>query len=331
MCKITLAISVATIICSGATALPSIAADYPERPVRVIVPGAPGGGPDVSTRIIAAELTRQMGRQFIVDNRSGASGTIGIEILARAAPDGYTIGHGNLPTLAIHRSILTKLSYDPDRDIQPIAQYSVSHSILVVALSLPVKSVQELLDYARKNPGKLLFASNGSGSLPHLAAEIFKRLTGAQMAHVPYKGTQQAVTDMIGGQVNLMFDSATSIGVHVKAGRVRGIAVTTAKRSPFYPELPTIAESGVPNYEVTTFAGIIAPAGVSKAIVKHINAEVNKALATSTVKEKFGVLTSAPTGGTPEEFAALIKREAIIDLFIMHDITTTWPAPSTRR
>ena len=184
-------------------------------------------------------------------------------------------------------------------------------NILAATLSLPVKSVQELIDHARKNPGKLLFASNGNGTPQHLSAELFKRMTGTQMTHVPYKGTQQAVTDMIGGQIHLMFDNVQSIGPHVRGGRVRGLAVSSAKRSSSYPELPTVAESGVPNFEVVPWSGMVAPGGMSKSIVNRLNAEVNKALATSTVKEKFSVLGNVPAGGTPEEFAAHIKREVI--------------------
>ena len=198
MPKGTFAIAVATTIHSGVAAFPSTAADYPERPVRVIVPSAPGGGPDVTTRIIVAELTRQLGAQFVVDNRPGASGSIATEIVARAAPDGYTIGQGSITTLVNNRFFLPKLPYDIDRDIQPISLYSVVPNILAVTLSLPVKSVSELIEHARKNPSKLFFASAGNGTPMHLSAELFKRMTGTQMIHVPYKGGQQGVTDMIG-------------------------------------------------------------------------------------------------------------------------------------
>ena len=289
----------------------STAADYPERPVRVIVPGPPGGAPDLGTRMIAAELTRQMGKQFVVDNRPGASGSIATEMIARAVPDGYTIGQGNFGSLGTNRSLLPKLPYDPDRDIQPVAQFSVVPNILAVTMSLPVKSVQELIAYARKNPDKLLFASGGNGTSHHLAGELFKRMTGTQMTHVPYKGSPQGITDLIGGQVHLIFDVASSIGPHVRGGRVRGLAITSAKPSPSYPALPTVAESGVPNFEVIAWAGMIAPGGVSKSIVSRLNAEVNKALATATVREQYAIAGTVPIGGTPEAFAAHIKREVV--------------------
>jgi tripartite-type tricarboxylate transporter receptor subunit TctC len=285
------------------------AADYPERPVRVIVASAPGGGPDTSARIFAAELTRQLGKQFVIDNRPGASGSIGTEMIAHASPDGYTIGQGNTNTLVFNRLLLPRLPYDPDRDIQPVAQYAVAPHLIAVTLSLPIKSIQELIAHARKNPAKLLFVSTGNASSLFLAGEMFKRATATQMTHVPYKGAQQGITDMIGGQVHLIFDNVSSIGPQVKAGRVRGLALTTAKRSSSYPELPTVAESGVPNFEVTTWAGFIAPGGLSKTLVTRLNAEVNKALATSTVTEKFAVAGTIPASGTPEEFSALIKRE----------------------
>jgi tripartite-type tricarboxylate transporter receptor subunit TctC len=299
----------ATISICGVAAFPSLAADYPDRPVRIIVPSAPGGAPDVTTRIVVTELTKQMGQQFVVDNRPGASGVIGTELTVRATPDGYTIGQANLTTLVNNRIFVPKLPFDLDRDLLPISQYFLTWNILAVTPSLPVKSVQELIDHARKNPGKLLFASSGNGTSMHLCGEMFKHLTNTQMTHVPYKAAQQGVSDLIGGQVQLMFDSTSSIGAQVKAGRVRGLAVTGAKRSPAYPELPTVAEAGVPNFEMTAWGGFAAPSGVSKAIVNRLSVEINKALATATVKEKFAANGSVPSGNTPEEFTALIKRE----------------------
>lgn len=309
MSKIVLAISTTAIICGNTLALHVIAAEYPDRPVRIIVPSAPGGAPDVTTRIVAAELTRQLGQQFVVDNRPGASGVIGTELTVRATPDGYTIGQANLTTLVNNRIFMAKLPFDLDRDLMPISQYFLTVNILAVTLSLPVKSVPELIDHARKNPGKLLFASSGNGTSMHLCGEMFKHLTSTQMTHVPYKAAQQGVADLIGGQVQLMFDSTSSIGAQVKAGRVRGLAVTGAKRSPTYPELPTVAEAGVPAFEMTAWGGFAAPSGVPKTIVNRLSAEINKALATTAVKEKFAANGSVPSGNTPEEFTALIKRE----------------------
>lgn len=285
------------------------AQDYPARPIRVIVPAGPGGGPDVTTRIVTTVLSQQMGIQLVVDNRPGGSGVIGTELIARASPDGYTIGQGNFPTLVTNRHVLAKLPYDPDRDLQLVSQINWTFNILAVSPALPVKSVRELIEYARKYPGKVLFASSGVGTSLHLTGELLKRMTGTQMIHVPYKSAQQGVTDLITGQVQVMFDNAPSIGVRVRAGRVHGLAVTTLRRSPAYPDLPTVAESGVPDFEFMGFSGIVAPSGLSKTIVNRLNAEVNRALASTTVKDRYAAIGNQPTGGTPEAFAALVRRE----------------------
>jgi tripartite-type tricarboxylate transporter receptor subunit TctC len=285
-------------------------AEYPDRPIRYIVPSAAGGSPDITARALTAELGRQMGQQFVVDNRpGGASGTIGTEMIARAAPDGYTIGQGLAPAMSIMRTLLPKLSYNPELDLQPIVQVYFTPNLLAVAPSLPVKSVQELIGYAKKNPDTLLFASSGSGSTFHISAELFKLMTGTRMIHVPYKGVQLAIPDLAAGRVHVMFDSVASIGPHVKAGRVRGLAVTSLKRSQAFPELPTVSEAGVPGFEVISWAGVIAPAKTPKAIVTRLNAEVNKAIASPQVREKFTALGYEVVGGTSEQFAAHIKRE----------------------
>lgn len=297
------------LLCAAAHTPLAVAADYPDRPVRIIVPSAAGGAPDVTTRIVAAELTRQMNQQFVVDNRPGASGVIGTELTVHATPDGYTIGQANLTTLVNNRIFMAKLPFDLDRDLLPISQYFQSFNILAVNPSLPVKSVTELIEYARRNPGKLLFASSGNGTSMHLSGELFKHLTGTQMTHVPYKAAQQGVADLMAGQIQLMFDTASSIGPQVKASRVRGIAVTSIKRSTAYPELPTIAEAGVPKFDMTVWGGFAAPAGVAKTTVQRLSVEINKALASPTVKEKFAANGSVPAGNTPEEFATQIKRE----------------------
>jgi len=299
------------IVWAALTGTTTAASEYPVRPIRYIVPSSPGGGPDTTARILAAELSRQIGQQFVVDNRPGASGTIGMALLARAAPDGYTIAQAPTPTLAIVPSVLPKPGYDPQKDLQAVVQLNTSYNMLVATLSLPIGSVKELIDYARKNPNKLLFASSGMASTLHLSGELFKLMTGTQMLHVPFKGAASAMPDLLAGRVHVMFDNIQSIGPHVKATRVRGLGVTSAKRSPVFPDLPTIAEAGVPGFEVTAWGGIVVPAGASQATVARLNAEINKVLASTAVREKFSALDIQPVGGTPEQFAALIKSETV--------------------
>jgi len=230
------------------TVTTATAAEYPARPIRFIVPIAAGSAPDINSRLLASELGKQMGQQVIVDNRPGASSVIGMEMVVRAAPDGYTIGYGNATVLAFIRNLLAKLPYDSDKDLQMVVQVGFTSNLLAVTLSLPVKSVQELIDYAKINPGKLLYGSPGSGTSQHLTAELFKRMTSTQMVHVPYKGVQQAITDVIGGQVQLVFPNTPVILPYVKSGRVRGLGVTSLTRSSAIPELPTISEEGVPGF-----------------------------------------------------------------------------------
>jgi tripartite-type tricarboxylate transporter receptor subunit TctC len=243
---------------------PAVAA-YPERPVRIIVPGGAGSGPDTTARLMAAELGRQMGQQFVVDNRPGASGALGTEMIARASADGHIIGFGNTNTLANLPNLIAKLPYDAERDIQPVVQTTATPFILAVTLSLPVKSVQELIAYARQQPGKLLYASGGNAGPAHLTTALFQHMTGTRMTHVAYKSSQQGVTDVPGGQVHLMFDNIQSIGPHVRVGRVRGLALSSDQRSASYPALPTVAESGVPNFDVTGAGGMLAAAALAKA------------------------------------------------------------------
>ena len=285
------------------------AAEYPERPLRYIVPQAAGSASDNSARILAFEFTRILGQQIVVDNRPGGGLTIGIEMVVRAVPDGYTIGYGNIGGLAINRSILPKVPYDALKDVQPVAQTNTGSQMLAVTNLLPVKTVRELIDYARANPGKLLNGSSGNGTPGHLAGELFKQMAGVSIAHVPYKGGAQAMTDMISGQVQLIFESMISISPHHRAGRLRGIAVTGLKRPLAFADLPTISEAGVPGYDVTVWAGLITPVGVPQAIVARLNDAVNKAMASPSLREKYSANGVDLGGGTPEEFGALIKRE----------------------
>ncbi len=284
-------------------------AAYPDRPIRYVLGSAPGGGPDVAARVIMAELGRQMGQQVVVENRPGASGTIGLDIIARSTPDGYTIGHGNIQTLAIARSVIPKLPYDIERDFQPVVHMYGTPNLMAVSLSVPVQSVQELIAHAKKNPDKLLYASTGNGSSVHVGMELFKLLTGTQMLHVPFKAAVTAITDLTAGRVHVMADNINSIGPHVKAGRLRGLGVTSAKRVPAFADLPTIAEAGVPGFDVSAWAGIIVPKAVPRTIVVRLNAEANKVLVAPGVADKLPELGLIVAGGTPEQFAAHIKKE----------------------
>ncbi len=287
---------------------PLAAADFPDRPLRYIVPQAPGSASDTSARIIAAELTRILGQQVVVDNRPGAALTIGINMVVRAVPDGYTIGYGNIGGLAINRSMM-KVPYDALKDIQPIAQTNSNGMLLAVAPQLPVKSVRELIEYAKAHPGKLSNASSGTGTPGHFGGELLKDMTGINMVHVPYKGGASAMTELMAGRVEVMFESMSSIVQHHRSGRIRGLAITSPKRSTYYPEIPTLDEAGVPGYNMTVWAGLITPVGLSKPVLAKLNEAINKAMASPSLREKYAANGVDPVGGTPEEFRAFIRRE----------------------
>jgi tripartite-type tricarboxylate transporter receptor subunit TctC len=283
---------------------------YPDKPVRVVVPSAAGGSPDVLTRLLMAELSKAMGQQFVVDNKPGASGQIGMRDVASAAPDGYTLGYANVVTLSINRSLLPKLNYDPDRDFAPIALVGFTQNLLVVNSALPVNSVKELVDYARQRPGKLNMASAGNGTTSHLGGELFKTLTNTFLVHIPYRGSPAAIQDLIGGQAQVMFDNLASIGPHVTSGRVRALAVSGDKRSPLYPNLPTIAEAGVPGYATTAWGGFVAPAGTPAPIVQQLNAELNKILSRADIQQRLAAMGFEAHVGAPEALKALASKEA---------------------
>lgn len=286
-----------------------VAAGYPDRPIRLLVPQAPGSASDTVARIVAAELAPLLGQQVVVDNRPGGALTLGVELMVRANPDGYTIAYAPVGSLAIGPNMMAKPPYDVNRDLQAVAQVASNQMLLAVSPKAPFKSVQEVIDYAKANPGKLSNASSGNGSPGHVGFELFKVMTGTTIVHIPYKGGAAALTDLISGQVQLMLESQNSITPHARAGRVRGLAVSGAKRSTALPELPTIAEAGVPGYEATTWNGIIAPAGVPRAIITRLNADINKVLASPTGREKLAAIGAEPAGGSAEQFAAFIKSE----------------------
>jgi tripartite-type tricarboxylate transporter receptor subunit TctC len=285
-----------------------IAAEYPNRPIRLIVASAPGGNPDINSRNLASELGKQLGQQVVVENRPGASGIIGYEALARATPDGYTLGYiSNL--VATNPSLYAELPYDFARDFQPLIFYLSGMNLLTVTPSLPVLSVKELIEHARANPGKLSYGTSGVGASPHLSMELFKSMTGTAIIQVGYKGTQQAITDLIGGQIDVVCDNVGPLLPLVRAGRLRGLAVTALKRSPVLPELPTLDEAGIPGYELITWGGFAAPARVPREIVQRLNAELNKALLSPVVFQALAAHSLTPEGGAPERFTEHVRRE----------------------
>jgi len=290
----------------------SASAQYPERPVRLIVPQAAGSATDTHARLVAAELPKFLGQQVIVDNRPGGALTIGIDFVAKAPPDGYTIGIGPVGALAITRHMVEKLPYDIERDLTPVVQISRGHMLLAVSPGLPVRSVSELIAYARQNPGKLLNASSSNGSPGHVCGELFKLLTGTQITHVPYKGGAAAISDLVGGHVQLMFESLASISPHARSGKVRALAVSGPQRSPAFPDVPTMVEAGVAGYEVTAWSGIIVPAKTPRGVVDRLNAAVNAVLDSPAFRERWAPIGDDIAGGTPEDFAERIRRDSTL-------------------
>ena len=286
-------------------------AEYPDRPVRYIVPSAAGGGADISARLLTNELSTQLKQQFVIDNRPSSAGLIGIQLLTQARPDGYTLGYGNMVYLAINSTLVTNLPYDPDRDLTMIGQFTTNQNVLAVRNTLPVKSVQDLIAYARSNPGKLSFASSGNGTTLHLSGELFKQMTGTRIVHVPYKAVSQALNDMIGGQIDLIFDNQSSIAPFVTSNRVRALAVTGPKRSQTLPNLPTLSEAGVKGYEITTWTAMIGPKGLPRPIVDKLNAEIQRACTNPKLVAALTTQGASCAASTPEQFAQFVKQERV--------------------
>jgi tripartite-type tricarboxylate transporter receptor subunit TctC len=287
----------------------ALAQTYPSRPIRMIVPQAPGSASDTVARIIAAELTPLLKQQLVVDNRPGGALMIGLELTSKATPDGYTIGYAMVGALAISPNVVHKPPLNVLKDLQPIVQTTTGQMLLAASPSTPFNSVRDVVGYAKQNPGKLFNASSGNGTPGHVGFELFKLMTGTTIVHVPYKGGAAGIADLIAGQVQLMLESTNSITPFAKAGRVRGLAVSGPKRSEALPDVPTIAEAGVPGYEATTWTGIVAPVGMPKPIVTRLNAELNKVVASRSFKEKVAAIGSEPAGGTPEQFGEFIRKE----------------------
>ncbi|WP_395702124.1 Bug family tripartite tricarboxylate transporter substrate binding protein [Aquabacterium sp.] len=292
----------------AAALAPARAAAYPSRPIRLIVPSAAGGSPDAICRVLADGLLGLLGQPLIIDNKPGAGGGIGMAELARAEPDGYTLAYANVVTLAINRSLYAKLPYDPDA-LTGIAITGTVQNALVVRNELPVKSVAGLIALARARPGSLTMGSAGNGTTGHLGGELFKALTNTYIVHVPYRGSPAAVQDLIGGQIDLMFDNLSSIGPHIRNGRVRALAVSGARRSPIFPELPTMQEAGVAHYETTAWGGLVGPRGLPDEVVQRLNREVNRAIQLPAIRERYQQLAVETMASPPSLIMAMAKVE----------------------
>lgn len=289
--------------------LPAQIQDYPVKPVRLIVPFPPGGGNDTIARLIGQKLAPVLGQQVIVDNRPGAGGTIGAELAAKSAPDGYTLFLAGVASHGINPNLRKKLPYDPVRDFHGVSLIASAPLLVVVHPSLPVASIKQLVALARAKPGAINYASNGIGGSSHLAVELFKMTTGTDMVHIPYKGLSSALTDLISGQVQLMFSSAVAMLPQVKAGKLRAIAMTGAKRSPAIPEIPTVAEAGVPGYETGSWYGIVAPAKTPRPVIERLGREIAAITRSPEISGRLTEEAVIPIGSSPEEFDAHIKRE----------------------
>jgi tripartite-type tricarboxylate transporter receptor subunit TctC len=304
-----LAIGFVSILLSLCTGSAAVAQGYPSKSVRLVVPAPPGSAPDILSRLVGQKLSEMWGQGVVIDNVLGAGGNIGTERVAKAPADGYTMLFNTIGPIAVNVSMYDKLPFDPIKDFAPVTLVAKVPNILVVHPSVPIKSVQELIDYAKKNPGKLRYGSPGSGTSNHLSAELLNTMAGISMLHIPYKSSAQMTTDIMGGQVEVVFHNAPVLMPHVKSGALRGLAVTSAKRNPSVPELPTVAESGVPGFEVTAWFGFLAPAGTPQAVISKVHADVVKAIAMPDVRERMMAQAAEPIGSTPQEYGAFIASE----------------------
>ncbi|WP_440110012.1 Bug family tripartite tricarboxylate transporter substrate binding protein [Acidovorax sp. BL-A-41-H1] len=293
-----------------ATSPAALAQAYPSKPITIIVPFAAGGTTDILARIVGQALTTELGQPVVVDNRAGAGGNIGGAAAAKAASDGYTLFMGTVGTHAINASLYKKMPFDPVKDFAPLTRVATVPNLLVAHPSQPFKTVKDMIAYAKANPGKLTFGSPGSGASPHVSGELFRSMTGTDLLHVPYKGSAPAMTDLLGGQISIMFDNMPSAIQHVRSGKLVPIAVTTAKRSPELPNVPTIAESGVPGYEATSWFGMFSPAATPAPVVAQLNKAIVKVLNQPDVKKKIAEQGGDVVAETPEQFAAFIKAES---------------------
>jgi len=297
------------VIALGLAAGTSFAQQYPTKPIRLLVGFAPGGGTDIVARVIGQKLSEWWGQQVIVENRAGATGTIAADFVSKAGADGYTLLMGHVNSNAIAPTIFKKLPYDAIKDFASVTYVGYVPNVLTVHPSLPVKSVKELVALAKSRPGELTCASSGTGSTQHLALELFMTLTGVKIIHVPYKGSGQAIVDLVAGQVLMNFDTMPPVIDHIKTNRLRALAVTTPKRASQLPDIPTLDETGLKGFEMTNWYGVVAPAGVSRDIINKVSADINKALQDPGVRKRLVDVGTEIGGGTPESFDNFIKTE----------------------
>jgi tripartite-type tricarboxylate transporter receptor subunit TctC len=284
-------------------------AQFPTKPLRLVVPFAPGGSTDIFARLIAERAQGPLGQPVVVENRAGAAGNIGADAVARSAPDGYTLLMATTGVMAINNALYKNMTYDAAKDLEPVLFVASITNVLIVPPDFPAKSVAELIALAKKEPGKLSFASSGAGSSTHMSAELFKSLSGTDLLHIPYKGSGQALPDLMSGRVSMMFENAPGAVSHIKAGKVRALAQTGSKRTASMPDLPTVAESGVPGYESLSWSGIAVPAGTPRAVVDRLNRDFNSVLATAEMRQKLAEQGAETIGGPPEAFAQHIRAE----------------------
>ncbi|MDO9026134.1 tripartite tricarboxylate transporter substrate binding protein [Zwartia sp.] len=300
-------IKLAVALAGSLFAISAFSQSFPDRPIKLIVPFPPGGVTDIVARTLSVKLTDELKQPVVVENRAGASGAIGAEAAARSAPDGYTWLMGNISTLAINQWTMAKLGYNPSKNFEPVAMVAVQPLLVVVNQNVPVNSLSELVAYAKNNPGKLNYGTAGSSI--HLAVEYFSGLAGIKMNHIPYKGSAPAITDLLGGQVQVLFDPFSSIHPQVASGKVKALGISTANRSAIVPNVPTVIESGFAGYDVSSWQGIVVPTGTPKEIVNKMNAAINKVLQSKEIEDRFAQFSAVPTRWTPQQFGDYISQE----------------------
>ena len=295
-------------IAAAVIAAPVFAQTYPAKPIKIVAPSTPGDAPDVIARLVADKLSVALGQQVVVDNRPGAGGVVGSDFVAKSAPDGYTLIMGNAGSHGINAAVYSKLPYDIQRDFAPVTQVAVAPNVMVINPSLPVQNVGEFIAYAKKQPGKLSYASGGNGSSAHMSMELFKSMAGIEIEHIPYKGSSPALTDLVAGQVAVFIGNMPPTVPLIKGGKLRALAVTTKSRSALMPELPTVADT-LPGYETVAWFGVLAPAGTPPDVVNRLSSEIGKIARSPEMREKLVAMGAEPVGGTPEEFKAVIDRD----------------------